>query len=322
MPGYMDGRQTHIDQHLTNVALGYAPAGFVAPRIAPIIPVGKQHDLLPEWVQDDWFRRPSTNRAPNTQARMVEFRVNSQRYYANNYALKIGLTVEDRVNADPVFQMQSDESRTRFLRTLLDLDYEVRVLSQVGSTSNVGSSSVVASSWTTRTSNSNPVGDIWAQMDAFQDANGYRPNKLLFGNRAWRDVSRHNTVIDKIRQTALAGAGLSVREQDVATLFEVDDVLVARGYQNTAQEGIAAAYSAIFNDKVLLYYAPPTPSMELPSFMYSFRWSAPGIANMTVERHPFDQKTKSEEIEMGYYQDELVTAARFGWLITGTGSSQ
>jgi len=318
----MDSRVVHVDQHLTNVALAYRPSGFIAEEIAPIVAVAKQSDLLPEWVQDDFFRRPTTLRAKSSEAKVVEFQVASQQYFAQNYALKTRLAVEDRENADPVFATTLDEGRVRFLRDLLALDQDARVLSQVGSTSNVGSSSNVASSWSTRTTNSDPVGDIWAVMDNFQSANAFRPNRILFGNLAWRHFSRHNSVIDKIRATALTGAGLPVREDDVRTLLEVEKVIVARGYRNTAEEAIAATYSPIFNDQVLVYRAPLAPSMEQPSFMYGFRWRRPGLADMQVERHPFDPKVKAEEIEMGYYQDELITAARFGWLINGVGSSQ
>ena len=37
---------------------------------------------------------------------------------------------------------------------------------------------------------------------------------------------------------------------------------------------------------------------------------------MIAERHPFDPKTKSEEIELGYYQDEKITAKNLGFLMT------
>ena len=58
-----------------------------------------------------------------------------------------------------------------------------------------------------------------------------------------------------------------------------------------------------------------------PSFGYSFRWVAAGIPNFGVERHPFDRKLKTSEIELGYYQDEKVTSTALGVLITAVTSS-
>jgi hypothetical protein len=55
--------------------------------------------------------------------------------------------------------------------------------------------------------------------------------------------------------------------------------------------------------------------------MYSYRWAAGGLPNMQAERHPFDPKTKSEEVEVGYYQDEKITGSDYSFLLTAVNSS-
>ena len=77
----------------------------------------------------------------------------------------------------------------------------------------------------------------------------------------------------------------------------------------------------VWGDHALIYYAPDNPSMEVPSFGYNFRWTIPGLPNMQAERHPFDPKTKTDEVEIGYYQDEKITAQPLGALITNVTSS-
>jgi hypothetical protein len=42
---------------------------------------------------------------------------------------------------------------------------------------------------------------------------------------------------------------------------------------------------------------------------------------MQVERHPYNTKTKSEEVEVGYYQDEKITGADYSFLITNVNSN-
>jgi len=42
---------------------------------------------------------------------------------------------------------------------------------------------------------------------------------------------------------------------------------------------------------------------------------------MTVERHPFDSRKKTEEVEVGYYQDEVITSSALSYLITNVTSS-
>ena len=80
-------------------------------------------------------------------------------------------------------------------------------------------------------------------------------------------------------------------------------------------EAQAESLSKVWGENVLVYHAPSAPSMEEPSFMYSFRWNKPGLPNMTVERHPYDTKKKQDDVECGYYQDEKITGADLAFLL-------
>ena len=42
---------------------------------------------------------------------------------------------------------------------------------------------------------------------------------------------------------------------------------------------------------------------------------------MQVERHPYDSRTKTEDVEVGYYQDEKITGASYAFLLTAVNSS-
>jgi hypothetical protein len=183
----------------------------------------------------------------------------------------------------------------------------------VTSTSNVGSSAAVSSIWSTPEGDGNPVLDINVAIDNVRYATGYRPNRIVFGAKAWDGFRRHKNVRNLIFGTNNGGGYANT--QQVKGLFEVDQVNVAGMFKNTAEENITDAISAIWGPSVLVYYAPLSPSRDKPSFMYSYRLSAPGIPNMQVERHPYDTRTKTDDIEVGYYQDEKITGSRFGFLI-------
>jgi hypothetical protein len=142
------------------------------------------------------------------------------------------------------------------------------------------------------------------------------------GGQAWRVFRRHQNVIRAVYGD-LAG-GMSGRQINIANakaLLEVDYFAVGDAYYNTADEGQSASLSSIWKDHVLVYYRPAEASIEVPSFIYTFRWSKPGIPQMQVERHPWDPKTKKEEIEAGYYQDEKIVSSALGALLTNVTSS-
>ncbi len=315
------GRDLHIDKHLSNVAMNYRPMNMIADLIAPIVPVGKQSDSYPVWSQADALRVEEDKRSPGKPANLITRDVSTDTYFADNYALKTALTLEDRENMDDAFIKQLRDGKATFLKGKVVLGWEYRVAMQVTSGSNVGSYSTVISDWMdTATGNSTPLKDVQTALDNVQDSTGYRPNRLIFGELAWRWFRRHADVIDILYGDTGQGSPRYASREQIKAIFEVDQFLVGGAYYNTAEEGQALSLTPLWLDNVLAYYCPSAPSIDEPSFTYSFRWTKPGLPNMGVERHPFDTKTKSEEVEIGYYQDEKITSAPLGFLITNVTS--
>jgi len=313
------GRDIHIDVPLSNIMLNYRPQGMVADMVFPIVGVPKQSDAYLIWNQGDILRVDDDRRAPGAEANIVTLNVSSATYYCDPHFLKTPLVIEDNVNMDPAYATMLRQGRAQFLTGKLLLGMERRVANLVTSSSNVGSASGPTSAWTDFTDgNSDPLGDIWTAMNNVQDATGYMPNRILFGDKAWRNFRRHRGVISQINGADGVIGPSSTRiisQAQAASFLELDQVLVSRAYDNTAEEGQTATLAQVMDDNVLIYFAPAAPSIEMPSFGYSFRWNAPGIANMGVEIHPYDTRRKAEEIEVGYYQDEKVTSAPLGFLI-------
>jgi len=315
------GRDLHIDVPLSNVAIAYQPQGFIAEDLAPIVPVTKQSDAYPVWTVADAFRTEDDYRAPKTEANVIEFSVNSDKFFADNYALKDSISYEDLTNADAQWLITERSWRAESIKTKLTLNWEKRVALQCTSGSNVGSYSATASGWTDYT-NATPLDDIQTGINNVLDATGVKPNRIVFGEYAWRHF-RENTAIQN-RLFGTAGAnndGRIVKQAQVASLLEVEKILVGRAYYNTTEENQTASLSQLWNDNVLIYYAPMTPRKDVPSFMYSFRWN--GVPGMSMQAEIFERKyKKAQEIQLGYFQDEKITASELGFLITGVGSSQ
>lgn len=314
MSQYLQGRGVHVDRHLTQIALNYRPQGFIADQVFPVVTVRNQTDMIKTYNQADLFRVENTRRTPGTEANKIGWAVSSDSYIAFNYALKADVTIEDRANADPAFLMDFEEGRVMVVTDKLNLDWENRVSALCTTTTNVGTAATVSSAWTDYT-NSRPLNAIWTMMDNLEGATGYRPNRIVMGGDAWLNFSRNDKVIDKINETGVTGAAQNATPEQAARLLGVDNLLVGWSFRNTAQEGQSIALSRMWGDHVFIYYAPPRPSVELPAFGYTLRWAAPGLANMTVERHPYDTVRKCDELEIGYYQAEKILAKPLGALI-------
>jgi hypothetical protein len=315
--GAATGRDLHIDQVLSQMAVGYRPEGFIADMVFPTVSVNKQSDLYMVFSRGDRTRPEDDTRAPGVRAKRVTEDVGSGLYYAKNYALASPALLEDKANADPAHIAGILNGKATFILDKLLINWERRIALQVTSGSNVGSSSAVASGWTG--TGASPLTNLNTAIDNVYDANGVRPNRIVMGLDAWRSFRRNSDVRGLIFGTNNGGGYPNV--QQAAQLLDVDQILIGGGFYNAAQEGQAESLAKIWADNVLVYYAPPAPTKEKPSFGYNFRWAAAGLPNMQVERHPYDSQTKSEDVEVGYYQDEKIVGASYGFLLKSVNSS-
>lgn len=310
-------RDLHLAQLLTQMAMGYTPQGIIADQIFPVVRVGKQTDAYAIFNRQEALTIESTVRAPGTEARKIARSVTSGTYFANNFALKIDLTLEDRVNMDAAYATQLVGGRARYLLNKLYLDWDRRVSLMINSTSNIGSSATVSSSWTGAGA---PLTNLWTAIDNVRYATGYRPNKMVFGTKSWDSFSRDTTVRNLIFGVN-NGGGYPTMEQ-VQRVFQIDSALIGNALYATGNEAQAETLAVVYPENVLVSYTAPTPTMDDPSFGYSFRWAGNGLPELNIELHPYDDKIKSEEIETGFYQDERITGKSYGFLVVATNSSQ
>src|SRR3990170_2194716 len=113
------GRDLHHDGPLTQLAIAAfeKPEAFIAGRLFPMVPVGKQSDRYFIIEKDAFLRVPQTLRAPGTSPRRVGFTVTSDAYFADNHALATEMPIEDLANADTGIALR--ENSTRLVTGLL-----------------------------------------------------------------------------------------------------------------------------------------------------------------------------------------------------------
>lgn len=315
-------RDLHIDTWLSQIAINYRPTGMIADMIAPIVSVPKETDVYPVFDRGEAFAVEDTSRSRGTESKRVTRTVSSAAYTAKNYALAYDLYLEDRANMDGALQFELESGAARYLQDKLMLDYDRRVLSQVGSASNVSTGFAVQSGWAApvAANQGDPIRAIWSAMEQIQSQTAQKPNSLLFGWRAWNVFRRNYHARNYVLGTNNGGGAVTRAMTQEA--FEVERLNVAGAFYNTQNEGQAALLSNNpLADAVLVYYAPLAPSREAPSFMYSFRWSNPALGTpMAVIRHPYESRTRVEGIEVAYYQDEKITGSDYAALILNVNS--
>lgn len=311
------GRGAHLDVPLSNLVVE-AFAGideYIGQRLFPVIPVDHESDKYYVVDQDSWLRVPNTRRARGQRPERIEFRISSDSYFADNYALAEDNFKEDLANADMAIRIR--ERSARNVMHGLARDLEVRIANRVTSGTNVGSyvSLTGGNKWSDPVA-SDPIADVTTAHAFIENNTGLRANTLVIDKDTLRVVRRHPVLLDLFKYTA----GGVVNDQQLREVFEVETILIGRGRKNNALESATASFTNIWGNNVILARVQPGNTMQTMTFGLGFRWTPEGIPTpMSVVRYDDpDPGKKVETTEVGYYQDEKIIARNLAYLIAAT----
>ena len=315
---YLIDNGSHIDKALTNMAIkGFSGReGFIADALFPTVPVGKQSDRYYVIDPDTYLRVPLTIRAPGAPAKLIEFKLTSESYFADNYALGTQTPLETLANADLGGAMIRQNNNNLILDGLAR-DREIRVAALVTSISNVGSGVALtgANKWSDYVG-SNPIGDINSGHAFIRNKTGLIANTMAIDYDTLIALQHHPLIRDYVKYTQSGPVPLT----EIMALYRVKQVLVASGIYNSAKEGATAVMTNIWGNFISLLHVQPAVTMETATFGLAFQWRPEEFpAPMVVERYPHHNKSRKLEIqEAQYFQDEKVVARDLAYTITGT----
>ena len=268
--------QVHINQPLTNVSIAYIQEqqNFIADQVFPLISVQKQSDRYFKYLRDNWFKSEARKRAPGTESAGSGFEIdNTPSYFADVYSVHKDIDDQIRANADQPLDM--DRDATEWVTQQLLLRRE-KIWANNYFTDNIWGTEYQGVSaspsageflqWDN--ANSTPIEDITDAGVQVAQLTGFRPNVLVLSPFVFNTLKNHADILDRIKYTQ---SGM-VTADILASLFEVDRVVVAYGVENVAEEGADGDFNFIMGNHALLAYANPTPSILQPSAGYTFAW--------------------------------------------------
>ncbi len=325
----------HVNVPLTNISIAFMqnPAGFVADRAFPTIPVVKQSDLYFAYSRADFNRDTMQRRAASTESAGAGWRVdNTPNYFCIPWALHKDIDDGIRANADSPLDM--DRDATLFLSQQALINREVSWAAKYFTTglwtgAGVDVTGVAASpagntvlQW--NDSNATPITDVKRFNDAIHLTSGYRANKLVLGRQVWSKLSEHGSITDRVKYGASPGAPAIITKQAVAALMEIDEIMVMDAIKNTGNESSSTVLNAgesnsfIGGKSALLVYAAPAPSIMQPSGGYTFSWTGytgAGPLGQRISRFRIEQ-IRSDRVEIEQAYDMKQVSAEVGVFFT------
>lgn len=267
----------HVNGPLTNISVAWMQGQdeYMADKVFPNIPVQKQSDQYFIYDREYWLRTEAEKRAPGTESVGGGYKVSTDNYYADVYA--IHKDVDDQIRANTDTPLDADRDATNWVSQQLLLKRDIDWATAFFKTGVWGSDWAGAASGPTGNqvlkwdvSGSDPVLNITTRALAMKKATGYKPNTLVLGAEVEVVLNNHALILDRIKYTE---RGIVTRAL-LASLFGVDRVLVASAINNTANEGATESNDWIFNGKsALLCYSAPSPGLQQPSAGYTFSWN-------------------------------------------------
>ncbi|MEE8113495.1 MAG: hypothetical protein V3T23_03985 [Nitrososphaerales archaeon] len=300
----------HVDAVLTRYSQQYSNEEFIANSVLPWLQVNKRSNVWFEYDKDERFTPIDDTAAPRAKGNEVDFNVTTTNYSVKDKSLEDFVDQAEKDNADPPLDPRRDA--TDFLMELLMLKREQRVSGIIFDTASYPASQVTTpgTKWTDKT-NSDPLADMLIAIDSVFTL----PNIAVFGKSAWRVVRQHPKILDAIKgatRSQSAGGGVVSREQ-MATLLEVETVLVGRAKFNTAARGIApAVFADLWGDSVAFLKVLSSPSPRTVTFGCSLTETMP----MTRAWPDMSRGPKGGEMIKSLYNvDERLKASDLGALI-------
>lgn len=319
MPG-----DVHVNANLTNVSIAYMQSArnFIADRVFPILPVAKQSDLVLGYSRADWNRDEMRQRAPGTEAATASFGTYELNYFAKVWALGHDIADATRANADSIFSMDRDTTNFLTMKAMIRKELlfaSVALAPGIWANNRAGVAAapvagVSVLKWSEPAST--PIEDIRTAKREVLGVTGFEPNKLTLSKDAYDILVDHPDIIDRVKYGQTPGSPAKVNEQALASVFELEEVIVSKAIRNSAKEG-AAEQSAFINvGKALLTYTTPAPSVMMPSAGYTFSWNGwMGASPQGFRMKKFRVELReSDRVEVQAAFEQKVMGADLGFL--------
>jgi hypothetical protein len=300
-----------IQPQLTAIAVAYKNGKLIADEVLPRVPVGRQEFKYTKYNVEDSFTVPDTKVGRVGRPGKVVWGATETPSFTVDYGLDQDIPQADIDNAAGT-PIDPKEKATEQVTDLVLLDREVRVANTVFATGSYAAANRVTLSGTSQWSdytNSNPISAILTAMDGMI----VRPNIMVIGRAVWTVLSQHPKVIAAaypLGGNASVG-GKVVSREALASLLELDEIIVGEGFVNTAAKGQTPALARVWGKHAaLLTRNPNATTSQGVTFGVTAQWGERIAA--TIEDAHIGLRG-GETVRVGESVRELVIANDAGY---------
>jgi hypothetical protein len=230
----------HVDKVLSSFSVAYANDEFIGERIMPVVPVDNRSDKFAVFSKRDRLAAPDDRIGFRSSPNEVEQNFSYDNYSLSDYGLKGYLDLEMVQNADNVLREMLNT--IEFINSQLAFRREMRIAAIAQTSSNFTTANATTK-WDTANTGGSIIADILAAKAALW--NGPAPTRLVGFTtlEVWNASIINNPALKALYSGVRDGL---VTQDIVAAYFGLDEIVIANGRQDTANEGQTASYGKLW----------------------------------------------------------------------------
>jgi len=289
MPVYnpSGGGNVHIDEVLTNISIAWPNMQNLAgSRLFPAVTVRKQSDKYYIFGREMWLPEAGDVRAPGSIANEIPgLQVSTDTYYAQEHALQVPVTDEERENSDS--PLAPDRDGTELVTSRVMLGREVAMKTLATTAANYASTNTVTLSGTQQWNdyvNSDPISDLRTAKSAIHSRIFFEPTVAVIPYQVMTKLEDHPDFLERIKYSERA----IFSPELLAAVLGIPEVVIPGCGMNTANEGQPATLGYVWGKDVILAYVPGRAGLRIPAYGYEFTWGRQFVDRWREEQRVSD----------------------------------
>lgn len=307
----VSAKEARVDVLLTKTAVDFLnkESKFVADLILPTLTVQQETGIYFKYEQAD-LRHEDDSRAPGAKSKETTYDLTQVPYGPlPSRALKNKVT--DELGRQMGQTLAEKNATVRTIQKLL-IAKERRLASQMADTAVITQNTTLSgtSQWSDYT-NSDPVANIFTARSAVNSGCMNEPNTLLLGYEVWQKLRNHPDLVNRIN-----GLKEALSIEQMKSIFEVDNIIVANTQYNTTRQGAAKSMSQIWGKHAWLLYINPGAPQEIDSITlgHTLRLEGEGM-DRTIVKKWYDEDAESTWVRASMKYDQKFMAVECAYLI-------
>lgn len=327
-------QSVHYDRVLTNysAAVFNDQSNFLAHRVFPMVNVKHLSDKFDFYPAGYFMHINDERRAEEAVANRVNYNVARKSYICEEYALRTFISDKKRSNADS--QRNLDMEATKLIVDSMRTAAESRFVNSFMVKGKWGADWVGKASTATESNKefvkfsdgaSDPI-KVFKTLSNDMLLRGLRrPNMAIITRDVWDVITEHPDIMDRIKYGGTPNAPAKITMQAVASLFELDQIMVMDSIYNAAPDAVVDEngmppqdFKFMCTKKILLLHRQMNTGMLSPNAAVTFSpdWLGAGTGGAPViRRYREGQAVRGEWIEGEWCYDQRIVCPDLGILM-------